>query len=154
MTRDFGQAARYHRQVIALRVPLYPSLGIATIVASGLLLLRPAPQGPSAPELPTATPAEPLEMRWRSNAPACDPNEISAVVIRGQFTSHARAKEGFAISFAGTVGRYTAMTDPRGYFEVRIPRDDFEGDICALHLRHSDFSDEQMTLKYRIDLER
>ena len=67
--------------------------------------------------------------------------------------AHEHAQEGFAISFAGSVGRYTAMTDPRGYFEVRIPRDDFEGDICALRLSHQAFSDDQMTLKYHIDLE-
>lgn len=93
-------------------------------------------------------------MEPSSNEPACDPNAISAVVIRGQFTSRQRAKDGYAISFSGTSGHYTAMTDSRGYFEVRIPRDDFEGDVCQLPLSHSDFSDAQMTLKYRIDVER
>ncbi len=139
--------------MIALRAPLYPSLGIVIAAASGLLLVRPAPQGPSAPELPVETPREQLDVHWQNHAPSCDPNDISAVVIRGQFTSREHAKEGFAISFAGTSGRYTAMTDLRGYFEVRIPRDDFDGDICALRLSHNAFSDEQMTLKYHVDVE-
>lgn len=142
--------------MIALRAPLsglWPSLGIAIAAASAHLLLAPAPPRPSAPALGVEPPGEQLDVHWQS-VPTCDPDEISAVVIRGKFTSREHAKEGFAISFAGTVGRYTAMTDARGYFEVRIPRDDFEGDICALRLSHSAFSDDQMTLTYHIDLER
>lgn len=154
MTRDFGQATRYHGTVIALRVHSCLSLGIASVLTSGVFLLRPTPQGPSAPALPVATPREPLAMHWESVAPACDPAAVTAVVIRGQFTSRRHLDEGFAISFAGTEGRYTAMTDRRGYFEVRIPREDFGGDVCALPLAKSDFSDEQMTLEYRIDVER
>jgi hypothetical protein len=145
--------------VIALRVPLYSSLGIATLVTSGLLLLPPAPHVPSArpldvPELDaTECTGTLIEVPRESEQPACDPNAISAVVIRGQFTSHQGANEGFAISFPGPIGHYTAMTDPRGYFEVRIPREDFDGDVCQLPPSH-DFSDEHMTLKYRIDVER
>lgn len=154
MTRDFGQAARYHGAVIALRVPSCLSLGIATALTSGVFLVRPTPQAPSAPALAIATPREPLAMHWDSVAPACDPADVTAVVIRGQFTSRRHLDEGFAISFAGAQGRYTAMTDRRGYFEVRIPREDFGGDVCALPLVKRDFSDAQMTLEYRVDVER
>ena len=91
-------------------------------------------------------------MSWKSEAPVCDPEGITAIVIRGQFT--AREPQSFAISFGATQGHYTAMTDPRGYFEVRIPREDFDGDVCQLPLTSKDFSDDQMTLKYRIELER
>lgn len=152
MTQDFGQAARYHQAVIALRVPSCLSLGIATVLTSGLFLL-PAPPPPSSPHVPITTPREPLPTQWESAAPACDPAAVTAVVIRGQFTSRRHLDEGFAISFAGAQGRYTAMTDRRGYFEVRIPREDFDGDVCALPLAKRDFADEQMTLEYRIDVE-
>jgi hypothetical protein len=46
------------------------------------------------------------------------------------------------------------MTDARGYFEVHMPREDFAADPCALPLTYRDFSDKQMTLRYRIDVER
>lgn len=138
--------------MIALRAPYSLPIAIATAVTAGALLARPAPQGPSAPELPAATPPEQLEMRWQSNAPACDPDAITAIVIRGQFTAH--EPQSFAISFGSAHGQYTAMTDQRGYFEVRIPREDLDGDLCQLPLTSKDFSDDQMTLKYRIDVER
>jgi hypothetical protein len=151
VTRDFGQGTRYHPSVIALRVPLCLSLGIATAATAGLALARPTPPGPSAPDLPGHTPPEPLEMRWQSDSASCDPDAITAVVIRGQFT--ASVPQSFAISFGGASGHYTAITDDRGYFEVRIPREDFDGDVCRLPLRSKDFSDDQMTLQYRIDVE-
>jgi len=90
-------------------------------------------------------------MSWKSEAPVCDPEAVTAIVIRGQFS--AAEPQSFAISFGSTHGRYTAMTDRRGYFEVRIPREDFDGDVCQLPLTSKDFSDDQMTLRYRIDLE-
>jgi hypothetical protein len=151
VTRDFGQAARYHDSVIALRVPFLVSLAIAA-TATSAVIAWPDAAGASAPELPTATPPEPLEMRWQSRAPACDPEGITAIVIRGQFS--AAEPQSFAISFGGAQGYYTAMTDKRGYFEVRIPREDFDGDICQLPLTSKAFSDEQMTLQYRIAIER
>jgi hypothetical protein len=154
VTRDFGQAARYARLVIALRTPVCFSLGIVTAATAGLAAALPTPPVPGGPELPTATPEEPLEMRWQSHAPACDRDAITAIVIRGQFTSRERSHEGFAISFAGSSGRYTAITDARGYFEVHVPREDFEGDPCDLSLTYREFHDEQMTLRYRIDLDR
>ena len=90
-------------------------------------------------------------MRWQSDSASCDPDAITAVVIRGQFT--ASVPQSFAISFGGANGHYTAITDDRGYFEVRIPREDFDGDVCRLPLSSKDFSDDQMKLQYRIDVE-
>lgn len=154
MTRDFGQAPRYNLWVIAAAVPQYLSLGIATVLTTGIWLAQPPPAGPSAPSLAMETPREPVAIRSQSTEPACEAATITAIVIRGQFTARERTDDGFAISFAGSEGRYTVMTDPRGYFEVRIPREDFEGDPCNLPLDSHDFSDTQMTLQYRIDIER
>ena len=92
-------------------------------------------------------------MRWQQDEPDCSIDDISSIVIRGQFTSREQTNEGFTISFAGSTGRYTAMTDPTGYFEVRIPSEDFEGDPCELPLNHRHFTDETMTLQYSIDVE-
>ncbi|HEY5946415.1 MAG TPA: hypothetical protein VIV40_13020, partial [Kofleriaceae bacterium] len=94
-----------------------------------------------------------LDIRSHSIEHTCDADNVVAIVIRGQFTSHERLHEGFAISFAGTEGRYTAFTDRRGYFEVRIPHDDFVVDLCELPSDARSFSDESMTLRYRLDFE-
>lgn len=139
--------------MIAARAPQYLSLGTATLLAAGLALARSAP-APSAPALEMEPPREPVGIRTQSTEPACNPDAISAVVVRGQFTARERFDDGFAISFAGAASRYTAITDPRGYFEVRIPREDFDGDPCHLPLTYRDFSDAQMTLRYRIEIER
>jgi hypothetical protein len=140
--------------VIALRAPFVVSLAIATAAtaAAAVVAVDAAAVTPSAPGLPTMAPPEPLEMRWQLRAPACDPHGIAAIVIRGQFS--AALPQSFAISFGGAQGHYTAMTDQRGYFEVRIPREDFDGDICQLPISSKEFSDAQMTLTYRIDIER
>lgn len=140
--------------MIALRAPQYLTLGIASTLTAGIWLIQPAPTRPGAPAIAVAPATEPIEIRSQSTEKACDTEDASAIVIRGQFTSHQRRGEGFAISFAGSAGQYTAMTDPRGYFEVHIPREDFDGDLCNLPLSYRDFSDEQMTLRYRIDVER
>ena len=153
MTRDFGQAASYHGLVIAVRAPQYRSLGIVTVLAAAAWVARPSPRPTSAPSIEAPTQPESLGMRWQHEEPVCDRDDVTSVVIRGQFTSPDH-HEGFSISFAGSIGRYTAMTDPRGYFEVHIPREDFEGDLCDLPLSFRQFSDEQMTLKYQIDIER
>jgi hypothetical protein len=97
--------------------------------------------------------AESLGMRWQHEEHDCGLATITSIVIRGQFTSH-EPSEGFALSFAGSEGRYTTMTDPRGYFEVRIPREDFAGDPCELPRHHRHFTDPQLTLTYTIDVER
>jgi hypothetical protein len=140
--------------VIALRVPLCLSLGIATALTTGAYLAQSSPQ-PSAPALAVAADddVDPLDIRIQSTERTCDADAISAIVIRGQFTSLGHDHEGFAISFAGTNGRYTAFTDPRGYFEVRIPRDDFGGNLCELPPSARSFRDDQMTLSYRLDFE-
>lgn len=144
---------RYHVLVIAVRAPLAWSLGIVTALGAGVLLMRPATPAPSAPaiDLPVTT-RTPVRIQQTQHEPQpCMPSRITAVVIRGQFT--AKDTESFAISFSGAQGQYTAMTDKRGYFEVRIPRDDFEGDLCDLPITDRDFSDDQMRLEYRIDVE-
>ena len=144
---------RYNTQVIAVRAPLCWTLGIVTALGAGLLLMRPATPAPSAPaiEIPVVA-RTPVRIQQTQHEPRlCMPAKITAVVIRGQFT--AKDTESFAISFSGAQGQYTAMTDKRGYFEVRIPRSDFEGDLCDLPITDRDFSDDQMTLKYRIDVE-
>lgn len=138
--------------MIALRAPLYLAPGIATALTAALFALRPGPQSPSAPELAVDPTSETTEIRSQSTQPACDDEDVNSIVIRGQFTAE-HPEEGFAISFAGTTGQYTAMTDKRGYFEVRIPRDDFMVDLCTLPKTWKQFADEQMTLAYRIDFE-
>lgn len=153
MTRDFGQDARYHHRVIALRAPLYLDLGIVTtLIAASWLLQPPAPTS-SGPDIAVEPAAEPLEIRSQSTGASCDADAITSIVIRGQFTSREHINEGFAISFAGTEGRYTTFTDPRGYFEVRIPREDYVGDLCKLPSDSLTFSDTQMNLRYRLAFE-
>jgi hypothetical protein len=139
--------------VIALRAPLYLAPGIATALTAGLWLAQPAPPRASAPVLAVEPAPEPVGVRASSTETACDADAITAIVIRGQFTSLEHIHEGFAISFAGTNGRYTAFTDPRGYFEVRIPREDVAIDLCRLPADARRFSDDQMTLSYRLDFE-
>jgi len=134
-------------------VPQHLSLGIATVLTAGIWLTQPTSAGLSAPELAVAPSNEPVEIRTQSTARACDSETISGIVIRGQFTSFERLDEGFTISFAGTVGRYTTMTDAHGYFEVHIPRDDFNADLCQLVSDWKSFSDADMALKYRLELE-
>ena len=154
MTQDFGQAPRYHLYVIALRAPHCLTLGIVSLLAAGTWVARPAPQIAAAPNISAPPPPEQLSMRWQHLEPSCDPDAFTSVVIRGQFTSTEHQHEGFAISFAGSEGYYTAMTDHRGYFEVRMPREDFDGDFCKLPRFYKDFTDAQMTLSYSIDIER
>ncbi|HEX5061005.1 MAG TPA: hypothetical protein VFV99_16675 [Kofleriaceae bacterium] len=139
--------------MIALRAPQYLSLGIATVATAAIWLTQPTAPALSAPELAVAPPSEPVEIRTQSTQRACDSETISGIVIRGQFTSFERLNEGFTISFAGTVGRYTTMTDAHGYFEVHIPRDDFNADLCQLVSNWKSFSDADMSLKYRLDFE-
>lgn len=153
MTQDFGQAARYHHRVIALRVPLYLDLGIVTTLIAASWLLQPASPVHSGPDIAVEPAAEPLEIRSQSTEATCDADAITSIVIRGQFTSREHINEGFAISFAGTEGRYTTFTDRRGYFEVRIPREDYVGDLCKVPSESLTFSDTQMNLRYRLAFE-
>jgi hypothetical protein len=160
VTQDFGQAARYHGQVIALRAPTCLSLGIATTLAAvtGLWIAWPKSEclcidRASQTQAAAAPSAEPLTMRWQHEVRECGLANITSIVIRGQFTSR-DPSEGFTLSFAGSEGHYTTMTDATGYFEVRIPREDFAGDPCELPRHHRQFTDPQLTLTYTIDAER
>lgn len=83
---------------------------------------------------------------------ACDTDGITTVIVHGQFTSHETTNHSFAIQLPGKAGSFAAITDARGYFEMRIPRESFADDLCALDTWHS-FSDEQMTLRYFLDFE-
>lgn len=83
---------------------------------------------------------------------ACDADGITTVIVHGQFTSHETTNHSFAIQLPGKAGSFAAITDARGYFEMRIPRESFADDLCALDTWHS-FSDEQMTLRYFLDFE-
>jgi hypothetical protein len=89
---------------------------------------------------------EPLDMRL-----ACNDADITTVIVHGQFTSLA-PMDHFAIQLPTKIGTLAAITDSRGYFEMRIPRDSVANDLCALDRWHS-FSDEQMTLHYFITFE-
>jgi hypothetical protein len=135
-------------------------LGIVTILAAGAAAAAlaqastPTRSGPALsmePETDLTSCGMPIEIH--ETAPICDPDRVASIVIRGQFSSRTHADDGFAISFAGAEGRYTTFTDPRGYFEVRIPREDFVGDPCALPASSLTFSDTQMNLQYRLDFE-
>jgi hypothetical protein len=161
VTQDFGQAARYHASVIALRAPTPLTLGIAIITlmwfAREAFEVRHTRCGrPRAAVVnnpaPPASP-EQLTMRWQHEERECSITSITSIVIRGQFTSH-EPTDGFTLSFAGSEGHYTTMTDKRGYFEARIPREDFAGDPCELPRHHRHFTDPQLTLTYTIDVER
>jgi hypothetical protein len=77
--------------------------------------------------------------------------DVTTVIVHGQFTSLA-PMDHFAIQLPTKIGTLAAITDSRGYFEMRIPRENVANDLCALDRWHS-FSDEQMTLHYFITFE-
>jgi hypothetical protein len=147
--------------VTALRVPTVGVLGLITLLTGGLaaskLLTHRCPHAAGSPELAEPPPAdEPaIETQPRLRDPieaACEAPDIRNVVLRGQFIAHRPAVDHFAIQLPGKSGNYSAITDARGYFEMRIPREDFAEDLCNLDWWHS-FSDESMTLQYIVDFE-
>lgn len=129
----------------------------ATLLAAGTALTVP-PTSKSAPAdlaslLPLAEPPtteepaiEPMDVRLR-----CDSEGITTVIVHGQFTS-LEPMDHFAIQLPTKLGTLGAITDARGYFEMRIPRESFADDLCTLDTWHS-FRDEQMTLHYSISFE-
>jgi hypothetical protein len=145
--------------VTALRVPTVGALCLITALTAGLAARKLTASCPHAgsPELAEPPPAdEPaIETQPRLHDPvmaACEAPNIRNVVLRGQFIAHRPAIDHFAIQLPGKSGSYSAITDARGYFEMRIPREDFAGDLCNLDWWHS-FSDESMTLQYIVDFE-
>jgi hypothetical protein len=146
---------------IHLGVPL-GSLALGTVVATTLLAAGTALTLPSssaaepadlASLLPLVEPPtteepamEPLDVRL-----ACNDADITTVIVHGQYTSLA-PMDHFAIQLPTKIGTLAAITDSRGYFEMRIPRENVANDLCALDRWHS-FSDEQMTLHYFITFE-
>lgn len=89
---------------------------------------------------------EPLDLRL-----SCNDDDITTVIVHGQFTSLA-PMDHFSIQLPTKMGTLAAITDSRGYFEMRIPRENVANNLCALDRWHS-FSDEQMTLHYFITFE-
>ena len=142
-----------------LGVPL-GSLAIGTALAASLLtagtaLMQPPAQQPAdvASLLPLAEPPtteepaiEPFDIRL-----ACNDADITTVIVHGQFTSLV-PMEHYAIQLPTKTGTLAAITDSRGYFEMRIPRDGFAENLCGLDRWHS-FSDEQMSLHYYLTFE-
>ena len=107
----------------------------------------PASLLPLAEPPTTEEPAiEPLDLRL-----ACNAEGISTVIVHGQFTSLA-PMDHFAIQLPTKIGTLAAITDARGYFEMRIARENFSDNLCALDRWHS-FSDDSMTLHYFISFE-
>jgi hypothetical protein len=145
--------------VTALRVPTLGTLGLVTLLTGGLsvaTLVRHIPHAGS-PELvePPAADEPNVETQPRLHDPSavgCESGNVHNVVLRGQFIAHRPAIDHFALQLPGKTGTYSAITDARGYFEIRIPADDFDGDLCSIDWWHS-FSDDSMTLQYIVDFE-
>jgi hypothetical protein len=113
-----------------------------TTTASADLALLPLAEPPTTEE-----PAiEPLDLCL-----SCNDDDITTVIVHGQFTSLA-PMDHFSIQLPTKMGTLAAITDSRGYFEMRIPRENVANNLCALDRWHS-FSDEQMTLHYFITFE-
>lgn len=129
----------------------------ATLLTSAVVWSLPETRSPAddASLLPLAEPPPPMEelaIEPLSLQRACDADSITTVVVHGLFTSHETTNHSFAIQLPGKAGSFAAITDARGYFEMRIPRESFADDLCALDTWHN-FSDEQMTLRYFLDFE-
>lgn len=143
----------------AFRVPTLGALGLVTVLTGGLAVAKLARHCPHAgsPELaePPAADEPKIEAQPRLDdidLTGCEAPNIRNVVLRGQFIAHQTEVDHFAIQLPGKSGSYSAVTDARGYFEMRIPAEDFEGDLCNLDWWHS-FSDDSMTLQYIVDFE-
>jgi len=135
-------------------------LGIVTALTAGLAvttLVRPPAHPAGSPQLeePPAADEPPIEPNALGRP--CDAEGITTIVVRGQFMARDgsranSATDQFAIQLPGKGGSYSAITDSRGYFEMRIPREDFADDLCDLDEWNS-FSDDQMTLHYFVAFE-
>jgi len=134
--------------VFALRAPLCLELGIAFLLTAGVAAaLVPRSEPAPVPIMPEPTVDEPA-LVVDPIEPAC--TGVKNVVIRGWLTAQDPA---FSIQFPGKHFHYSAISNA-GYFEVRIPADDFDGDVCALTSELDTFADDQMTVRFRVDLER
>ena len=133
--------------MFALRTPLYLELGIAFALTAGAIALAPRHEPESVPVMPeTSCDIPPLVVA--PIEPSCV--GVKNVVIRGWLTAQ---DPSFSIQFPGKHFHYSAISNA-GYFEVRIPADDFDGDICSLRTELDTFTDDQMTVRFRVDLER
>ena len=146
--------------VTAIRVQSVGALSLVTLLTGGLsvaTLVRHTPHAgsPELAEPPADDPTPPLQAMETVRDPGAMDREspnITNVVLRGQFIAHNTIVDHFAIQLPGKSGSYAAITNSRGYFEMRIPREDFADDLCNLDWWHS-FSDESMTLQYIVDFE-
>ena len=142
----------------AFRVPTLGALALVTVLTGGLAiakLARHCPHAAGSPELaePPAGDEPKIETQpVLHDQTGCEAPNVRNVVLRGQFIAHQTEVDHFAIQLPGKSGSYSAVTDARGYFEMRIPAQDFEGDLCSLDWWHS-FSDDSMTLQYIVDFE-
>jgi len=119
-------------------------LGIATV---SLALWAVPPTIPSAapPPLEIAPAPEPIDVHAD-----CDAQDLTTIVIRGRLVSRASTDNHFSVALPGRHHLYGAITDGRGYFEMRIPRDDYFDELCL----SNGFEDPQMTLEVRCHFER
>lgn len=142
----------------AIRVQSVGALSLVALLTGGLsvaTLVRHSPHAgsPELAEPPADDPApQALQTARDPGAMDCESPNIKNVVLRGQFIAHTSVVDHFAIQLPGKSGSYSAITNSRGYFEMRIPREDFADDLCNLDWWHS-FSDESMTLQYIVDFE-
>jgi len=118
-------------------------LGIATV---SLALWAVPPTIPSAapPPLEIAPAPEPIDVHAD-----CDAQDLTTIVIRGRLVSRASTDNHFSVALPGRHHLYGAITDGRGYFEMRIPRDDYFDELCL----SKGFEDPQMTLQVRCHFE-
>jgi hypothetical protein len=146
--------------VTAIRLGLF-DLGIVTALTAGLavsVLARPAGYPAGSPQLEEPPAADEPPIEPAALGPPCDADGITTIVVRGQFMARdgwratSAATDQFAIQLPGKGGSYSAITDSRGYFEMRIPREDFTDDLCQLD-EWNTFSDDQITLHYFVSFE-
>lgn len=146
--------------VTAIRLHGLFDLGIVTALTAGLAvtaLMQPPARPAGSPQLAEPPAADEPPIEPHALARPCDAEGITTIVVRGQFMGrdgqpHPAVLDQFAIQLPGKAGSYAAITDSRGYFEMRIPREDFTDDLCALSEWYT-FSDDQMTLHYFVELE-
>jgi hypothetical protein len=129
--------------VFAVRAPSYLQLGIVVALAGGTIALTPRPLAAPSPVMPEPT-AEELSVGAQLVAPHIRACELAtSVVVRGYSADHV-----FSIQLFGKHHRYSAISNA-GYFEMRIPADDFDGDLCMIP---NTFADDQTTFRFSLDL--
>jgi hypothetical protein len=128
----------------AVRAPSYLQLGIVVALTGGTIAIMPPPLTGPPPVMPEPAAEEP-SVGAQLVAPRTRACEVATtIVVRGYSLD-----DSFSIQLAGKRHRYSAISND-GYFELRIPVDDFDGDVCTIP---STFGDDQTTLRFSLDLE-